>query len=169
MVSAPLAGRLQRVVLREGDTVAAGAALTLAPVLSPMLDERTLREQRARIGATEAAVQRAGSRIEAARVALEQAHIDLRRTTNWRARVLSPPPRWTPTGSPCRPREGAGHRRDSQHISRHDLEQARAALIAVRDPACGTATEGFVVRSPVAGGCCVCTRPANPRWPWARR
>ena len=45
VVSAPLAGLLARITLREGDTVDANAVVaTLTPVLSPMLDERSLRE-----------------------------------------------------------------------------------------------------------------------------
>src|SRR5687768_7994433 len=50
VVSAPLAGRLARIGLREGDTVAANAVVAmLTPVLSPMLDERTLRELQVRV------------------------------------------------------------------------------------------------------------------------
>src|SRR5690349_24033023 len=42
VVSAPLAGSLARIALREGDAVEAGAVVaTLTPMLSPMLDERT--------------------------------------------------------------------------------------------------------------------------------
>ena len=42
VVSAPLAARLQRVSLREGDAVAAGDVVaTLLPAFSPMLDERS--------------------------------------------------------------------------------------------------------------------------------
>ena len=49
IVAAPLAGRLQRVALREGDRVNAGDVVaTLLPVLSPMLDERSLRDLRRR-------------------------------------------------------------------------------------------------------------------------
>lgn len=45
VVSAPLAGRLHRITPREGDDVPVGAVVaTLTPVLSPLLDERTLRE-----------------------------------------------------------------------------------------------------------------------------
>jgi multidrug efflux pump subunit AcrA (membrane-fusion protein) len=61
MVSAPLAGRLARISLREGDTVAAGAVVArLSPVLSPLLDERTVLGQQARVQSAEAAVLRAG-------------------------------------------------------------------------------------------------------------
>src|SRR5262250_180103 len=46
VVSAPLAGVLMRINMREGDAVEADAIVaTLQPTLSPMVDERTLREQ----------------------------------------------------------------------------------------------------------------------------
>src|SRR4051812_21890926 len=49
LVSAPLAGVVTRISLREGDTVRAGDPVaTLTPVLSPFLDERTLRAQQVR-------------------------------------------------------------------------------------------------------------------------
>ena len=60
VVSAPLAGRLARVALREGDAVAADAVVaTLTPVLSPMLDERSMRELSARVEAAQANLERA--------------------------------------------------------------------------------------------------------------
>ena len=81
VVSAPLAGRLQRPTLREGDAVAEGQVVaTLTPLLSPLLDERTVREQQARVRSAEAAAERARSRIGAAKVALELAQVQLRRT-----------------------------------------------------------------------------------------
>src|SRR3990167_4865344 len=61
-VAAPLAGRLARITLREGDAVAAGAALgVLTPTLSPMLDERSRAELAARRGAAEAGVRQAAA------------------------------------------------------------------------------------------------------------
>ena len=64
VVSAPLSGRLGRITLREGDAVVADAAVaTLTPVLSPLLDERTIRELQARLEASEAGVQPGDDRI----------------------------------------------------------------------------------------------------------
>jgi HlyD family secretion protein len=155
VVSAPLGGLLQRVVLREGDTVAAGAVLgSLTPALSPMLDERSLREQRARIGAAEANLQRASTRIGAARIGLEQAQINMRRTAELARQGFIAPTRVDndrlAVQAAQRELEMAT---DGEHIARHDLEQARAALLAVRD-ASGSGARGgpeFVVRAPVAG------------------
>ena len=56
-VNAPLAGQLARITLREGDAVQAGAVVaTLTPALSPLLDERTLRSQQARLEGAQASV-----------------------------------------------------------------------------------------------------------------
>ena len=71
VVSAPLAGLLSRIDLREGDAVEADAVVaTLTPSLSPMLDERTLREQQLRVEIAEAQAKRVDARIEGAKVAL---------------------------------------------------------------------------------------------------
>jgi len=81
VVSAPLAGLLTRIGLREGDAVEANAVVaTLTPVLSSMLDERSLREQQLRVQITEAQVQRVNARIEGAKVALLQANNDVLRS-----------------------------------------------------------------------------------------
>ena len=86
-VSAPLAGRLQRIALREGDRVVAGDVLArLTPVLSPMLDDRTAREQRARIASAEA---RRASNCAA--------------LPSWPGKGSSRRPRSTPTAWPRRP------------------------------------------------------------------
>ena len=80
-VSAPLAGRLARITLREGDAVEAGATLaTLTPALAPLLDERTAREAQARVATAQALLQRAATRIERARIALAQAQSELQRS-----------------------------------------------------------------------------------------
>ncbi|MGE0675282.1 MAG: efflux transporter periplasmic adaptor subunit, partial [Methylibium sp.] len=81
LVSAPLAGRLRRIELHEGDRVQAGAVLAmLDPVLPPMLDERTLREQQSQLEIARANVQRAGARAARAAVARLQAAHDASRS-----------------------------------------------------------------------------------------
>ncbi len=158
VVSAPLAGRLQRITLREGDPVADGAVVaTLMPVLSPMLDERTLREQQARIGAAEAGLKRAATRIEAAKVALEQARNDLRRTEQLAQQGFVAP---TKIDADRLAAQAAQKELDTavdgEHVARHELEQTRAALSAVRGATGGMgggAKDGaaFALRAPAAG------------------
>ena len=149
VVSAPLAGRLARITLREGDTVESGAPLALlAPVLSPLLDERTARELQARIGAAEAGVQRAAARIGAARVAAERARVELARTEQLAQQNFVAP---TKIDADRLGLQAALQEQDAavqdEHVARHDLEQARAALGAAR----GGGGSPFVVRAPVAG------------------
>jgi len=152
LVSAPLSGRLQRMALREGDKVLAGAAVAvMAPALSPLLDERALAEQQARVETTEASLQRASTRIEAARVAQEQARNEVRRTEQLAQKGFVASAK---VDADRLALKAAGKELetaiDSQHVARHELQQARAALSAVRAPQ-ASARGGFVVRAPVAG------------------
>jgi len=155
VISAPLAGRLRRIALREGDPVEANAVVaTLTPVLSPMLDERTLREQLARVGAAEAGLKRAATRIEATKVGLEQARNDLRRTEQLAQQGFVAP---TKTDADRLAAQAAQKELDTavegEHVARHEQEQARAALSAVRGATSGKTIggEAFAVRAPVAG------------------
>jgi HlyD family secretion protein len=154
VVSAPLAGRLARITLREGDAVAAEAVLaTLTPVLPAMQDERTLRELRARVDSADDNLQRAGSRLERAKVALAQAQNDARRTEELAKQGFI-----APTKLDSDRLATLGMRREvesalaEQRIAAHDLEQARAALGAVR-PGAGVASSQrvFEVHAPAAG------------------
>lgn len=149
VVSAPLAGRLQRPTLREGDRVAEGDVVALLmPVLSPMLDDRSLREQQARLGSAEAAATRAAHRTGAAQVALEQARVNLRRTEQLAQQGFVAPTRIDADRLAAQAAQKEVESAvDGEHMARHDLEQARAALGAVRS---GSAS-GFALRAPVAG------------------
>ena len=151
VVSAPLTGRLSRIALREGDSVQAGAVVaTLAPVLPPLLDARSLREAQARVEGAQAQLQRAVVRIERARVAVEQARIELRRSEQLAQDGFIAP---TKLDSDRLSLQAATREQEiavqERLMASHELEQARAALAAMRQPA--GATRGFDVRSPVAG------------------
>jgi HlyD family secretion protein len=152
VVSAPLAGVLARVTLREGDAVAAGDVVaTLSPTLSPMLDERTLREQQARVEGAEAQVKRAEARLEGARVALLQANHDLLRTEQLAAEGFV-----SPTRLDADRLRALAAQKDvdaavaERHVAEHDLAQARAALVAVRNPDRQDRSL-FALRAPIAG------------------
>jgi HlyD family secretion protein len=153
IVSAPLAGRLARITLREGDTVAAGDPVaTLTPALAPMLDERTVREARARAAAAEAALARASVRIERARVGIEQARVELQRSEKLAREGFVAP---TKLDADRLAQEAAQKEHDTavqeRHVAEHELEQARAVLTALRQPAGAAPARGFAVRAPVAG------------------
>jgi HlyD family secretion protein len=150
VISAPLAGALQRMTLREGDTVNASDVLAiLQPALSPMLDERTIREQNARIGAAQATVLQAGSRIAAAKVALEQARMTQGRTEQLAQQGFVSPNKIDSDRLATRAAQSdLVAATEGERIARYNLTQARAALAAVRGGAGGA---NFTVRAPVAG------------------
>jgi HlyD family secretion protein len=122
-----------------------------------MLDERTLREQQARVESAQANVQRALTRIERAKVSLEQARNEVRRTEQLAQQgFVSPTKLDGDRLAALATQKELDASVEERHIASHDLEQARAALSAVRQPAApgtgtGAATRGFAVRTPAAG------------------
>ena len=151
VVTAPLAGRLARITLREGDTIEAGAIVaTLTPVFSPLLDERTQREQASRAEAAQAAVRRAGAALERTQVALEQARVELRRDEQLaRQNFVSPAKLDADRLALQAAQKDVDTAFEARRIVEHEAEVVRAALLAVRAPA--GAASAFLVRSPVAG------------------
>ena len=80
-ISAPVAARLARIRLREGDSVNSGDPIAvLTPVMSSMVDDRSLREATARLKAAEATAAGAAARVDRARIAREEARLELQRT-----------------------------------------------------------------------------------------
>ncbi len=152
VVSAPLAGLLTRITLREGDEVEANTVVaTLTPVLSPMLDERTLREQQVRVEITEAQVLRVNARIERARITLLQAKNDVQRSEQLaRQGFVSPSRLETDRLASSAAQKELDAATEERHVATHEVEQARAALIAVRSPD-RAGSRSFVLRAPTAG------------------
>lgn len=156
VVSAPLAARLARITLREGDAVQAGDVLArLEPVLSPLLDERTRREQQARVEGAQAGVALSARRVDAARVALERTRDELRRSEQLAQQGFIAPTKL----STDRLQVQAAQKEleaavEAGHIARHDLQQAQVALGITRG-AGGAGSGGtapvFELRAPVAG------------------
>ena len=153
VISAPLAGRLARITLKEGDAVDADMPVALlTSVLPAMRDERTLSELRARVESAEDNVQRAGARMARAQVSLDQAKSEFRRSEQLAAQgfiaaAKLDTDRLSSLGAQREIETAAAERR----IATHDLEQSRAALGATREPAAGTGQRGFTVRAPSAG------------------
>ena len=152
VVSAPLAGLLSRVDLREGDPVEANAVVaTLTSVLSPMLDERTMREQRLRVEIAEAQVERVDARIERAKVAVLQAANEVRRSEQLAAQgFVASTKLETDRLNALAAQKEADAALQERHVAGHEVEQARAALVAVQKPD-RLGPRAFVVRAPVAG------------------
>ena len=150
VVSAPLAALLPRITLREGDAVEAGALLaTLTPVLPAMLDERTRREQQVRVEITQAQAQRAAARIEGAKVALAQARNEQQRTEQLAKQgFVAPTKLETDRLTVMAAQKELDVAVEDSHVAAHEVEQARAALLALTQPGGG---RGFALRAPVAG------------------
>jgi HlyD family secretion protein len=154
-VTAPIAARLERIALREGDVIRAGQSLaTLHPLLSPLLDERTLIEQQAHVRAAEATLVRARTQIESAKVGLEVTEHDLRRAEQLaRQGFISPSRLEADRLAVLAARKELDAAMASEKIAAHELEEAQAALSGV-DPARldgVAAARSITLRSPVSG------------------
>lgn len=149
-ISAPVAARLARITLREGDRVNAGDAVAvLTPVMSAMVDERGTREATARLQAAQAGVALAAARAGRARVAQEEARLELQRTEKLAREGFLSASRLDSArlalDAARRELEAAQAQRE---VAAHERSQAAAAL----QPAGGVpAGQPLVVRSPVAG------------------
>jgi HlyD family secretion protein len=124
---------------------------TLTPVLSPLLDERSARELLARVQAAQAGLLRSQVRIERAQVGLAQSQHDLQRDAQLARQGFVSASKLDAGQLAV---QGAQKEVEAalqdQHVARHEVAQARAALSAVR-PVEGARASGFEVRAPVGG------------------
>lgn len=151
VVSAPLAGLLARISLREGDPVAEGAVVAnIRPSHAPLLDERTRREQQARLGAAQAQLGAAEAAEARAAVAWRQAQHDAGRSEQLaRAGFVASSQLESAQLAALSAKKEYDSSAAQRQVARHDVEQARAALEMTAD----TRRPGsdFAVRAPIAG------------------
>jgi HlyD family secretion protein len=150
-VSAPVAARLARIALREGDCVSAGDIVaTLTPVMSSMVDERSAREAAARLKAAAAGVERAAARVERAKISLQEARLEHDRSEKLAGDGFIAPSRLDATRLAL-----AGARREldmanaEREVAVHEQAQAAAVLQPVSTG--GKSARPLPVRSPVSG------------------
>ncbi len=148
-VSAPVAARLARIALREGDPVLAGEPVaTLTPVMSSMVDERSAREAAARLRAAAAGVERAAAHVERAKISLQEARLEQERSERLAADGFIAPSRLDATRLAL-----AGARRElevanaEREVQVHEQALAAAAL----QPATGGKGRPLHVLSPITG------------------
>ncbi|WP_395735395.1 efflux RND transporter periplasmic adaptor subunit [Prosthecobacter sp.] len=152
VVAAPVAGSMQRVVLKPGDAVKAGETVLarIEPTLSPLLDARARAQAQARVDAALATRSRANEDIEMSRTGLRYAQ------ANW-DRVKNNTDKGTisATDRDTFEREAEIKTREVRsaefalQVADFELEQAKAALQQIDKPGAGGA---FIeVRAPVSG------------------
>jgi HlyD family secretion protein len=156
VVSTTLTGRMRRIALVQGDTVARGDTVaTLSPPDPALLDARSQAEQAARVGTAQAGVARAHASVVAASAALAQSHLDVLRSIELtRQGFVS-----AAQGDAARLAEQLRSTeleaaRQAETAARFDLEQSRAALRPLVTARTGDAPSGggeVAIRSPVAG------------------
>ena len=154
VVSAPLAGQLERIKLKPGDTVQAGTPLAvLYPSAPTLLDARTVRELEERIGAGEASLAQSRAEVARAEAALDYAESDLRRSKSLAAGgFLSPSAREQAELAVRVQAKALEAARFAQHGARHNLDQAKAALLRAREVPDKRARAGrWQITSPVNG------------------
>jgi HlyD family secretion protein len=152
VVDAPLAGRLLRIPLKVGDRVTQGNAVaTILPSPVPFLDPRSRREAEERLGAAEAARDRATAEIERARAEALQAENELVRVQTLVQRGVSTKQSLERAELAARVTERQLNAAEFQnHATEHAVEQSRA-LLARYDQGSTAASDAWSVTTPVSG------------------
>lgn len=150
VVSAPLAGRLERITLRAGDPVAKGQVLALLTPAAPgFLDARTEGELRERIGSAEAQQRRARAEVSRVEAQRDQAAADRDRQRRLAQEGFVSPTALEQAELALKV-AGRSHEsaRFAEEAAAHELAQARAALARYRG---GESSAVWKVTAPVAG------------------
>jgi HlyD family secretion protein len=150
VVSAPLAGRVERIALEAGDPVKQGQTVALlTPTAPAFLDARTARELQERIGAAEAQLARARAETQKAMAQRSQARADLERQAKLATEGFVSATAREQAALALQVAERALQAaRHGEEAARHELEQTRAAL---RRYETGVPGAKWDVTSPVDG------------------
>jgi len=153
IVSTPLAGRVGRVLLNQGDNVTQGDTVALLwPMAPALLDERTRDEQSARIASVAASLARTQASVGHANAAMEQAQADLRRSEALARQGFVSPNQNESGRLNLRLRiQELETARQEENAARHDLEQSRAALKQFAQAPLGGSQPSFAIKAPVSG------------------
>ena len=153
VVAAPLPGRLTRVRLKAGDSVKPDDEIaTILPTPAPFLDPRSRREAEERLGAAEAARERAKAVVERAQAQSLQAKSDLDRTRTLTERGVSTAQALERAETAMRLAERDLRAAEFQnHAAEHELAQAKALLAQYRNDGGNASPERWAVTAPVSG------------------
>lgn len=154
VISAPVAGYLQRINVDVGDTVKAGEAVgQLEPLPSQMLDARSRAESKARIAAAEAALQSAQSQSRAAQASADEAAANYQRLkTLSKTNLVSEETLQQAQAADQRAAAGLRSARFNIEVARHELDAARTQLAySVAQNGSAKQDESLPIQSPVNG------------------
>ena len=151
VISAPVAGYLQRITLEVGDAITQGQSLALMEPLRPeVLDPRSRARAEAQVAAAQASIKRAEQQESAARAAATYARNDYARKQQLQEKNLVS--REVVEQAATHSREAAAELRSAGfavEVARHELEAAETALqfsIASNGEA---ATETVSIKAPI--------------------
>jgi HlyD family secretion protein len=149
-VSAPLAGRIERIQLKAGDPVERGQAVAvLTPAAPALLDARAVRELQARVGAAEAQQLRAKAEVARVMAQRDQSKADFDRQAKlFQEGFISATAREQAELALRTAERTVEAARFAEEAAGHELEQARAALTRYRS---GEPGAKWQVTSPVTG------------------
>ena len=155
VISAPLAGRIERIALKPGDAVAAKQVVAiLTPTAPAFLDARAERELGERLGSAEALQLRAKAEVARADAQLAQVRADRDRSAKLAAQGFVAPTAREQADLAVRTAEKSLEAAQfAEHSASHDTDQARAALTRYRAEGTGKVARGakWEVASPVGG------------------
>ncbi len=152
VISAPVAGYLQRITLEVGDTVTPGQTLALMEPLRPeVLDPRSRARAEAQVAAARAAITGAKQQVTAARAEADYARSDYARKQQLQEQSLVS--REALEQSATLSREAAAQLRSAGfavEVAHHELEAAETALQFSIGNNGDPATETVAIKAPVA-------------------
>jgi len=154
LVAAPAAGLLERIALKAGDPVDAGAVVAvLRPTLPALRDARTIAELRERVAVAQAHKLAADAQTGEARAALDLARLESERADSLAARgFLSKALQDDARLKLQRQSQALKAAEFERQAAEHELAVARATLAQSDQAAKGAARVARIeVRSPVAG------------------
>lgn len=153
VLSAPLMGELERIILREGDEIGAGEIVAhLRPVIPTLLDSRTELELRRRVEAARAAQERAAARLAQSEVALEQARLEVERSRKLAAsKLIAAAKLETDELAFLMAQRELDSASADVHVAKHDVDIAVAAISRAHEGTRPNADAEWLLKAPIAG------------------
>lgn len=153
VVSAPLAGHLERIELRPGDMVKKGQTVArLVPLSAPLLDVRSREQAEARVAAANAALRQSRAQVERIQTSLDFANKELQRQKGLAAQdVISQQALDKATLEQRSLEAELTSSKFGSQVASYELRMAEAALGRVKGVKSAGDNEQLEVTSPVDG------------------